>query len=81
MAERLKDAASVLTQSLEQGGYRVETVVVQKGTVIDNAATLAAQAAAERAGRPRSRTGREGRMGDERAGGSRRTRSGGDIIV
>jgi hypothetical protein len=81
MAARLKDAASSLTQSLEQGGYRVETVVVQKGSATDNAAFLQSMATQEKPGRSRSRTGREGRMGDERANGPRRARTGGDIIV
>lgn len=81
MAMRLKDAASVLTQSLEQGGYRVETVVVQKAGFSENApALMQAAANQDRSGRSRTRSGREGRMGDERTAGPRRARAG-DIIV
>jgi hypothetical protein len=81
MAMRLKDAASVLTQSLEQGGYRVETVVVQKAGISENApALMQAAANQDRSGRSRTRSGREGRMGDERTAGPRRARAG-DIVV
>ena len=81
MAMRLKDAASVLTQSLEQGGYRVETVVVQKTGAADSAALFQAMTQQDRSGRPRTRTEREERTGHERTNGLRRARAGGDLIV
>lgn len=81
MAQRLRDAASALTQSLEQGGYRVETVVVQKGgSPADSTAFMQAMANQDRSGRSRGRAGREGRMGDERTVDLRRARAG-DIVV
>ena len=81
MARRLRDAASALTQSLEQGGYRVETVVVQKGgSPAESTAFMQAMANQDRSGRSRGRPGRVGRMGDERTVDRRRARAG-DIVV